>query len=170
MQPVIEELVLKQGKLIFAAASNSGGNGKRAYPAKEKGVFAIHATNADGSSPNNMNPPKDTSTHNFATLGSHIPSRWKGQDVLISGTSYATPIAAAIAANTLEFIRRSQVAGDENNMGSLYRYGGMRRLLEAMASEVGDYNYIRPWRDGMFDLEKHNVEAMKKKLQEIAIM
>jgi subtilisin family serine protease len=106
IKPVIERLHDK-GKLIFAAASNSGGNGRRAYPAKETGVFAIHATEEDGTSPKDLNAPRDSSADNFATLGCDISSYWKGEDVFITGTSFAAPVAASIAANGLAFVRRA---------------------------------------------------------------
>ncbi|KAK3361553.1 hypothetical protein B0T24DRAFT_684592 [Lasiosphaeria ovina] len=165
--PVIQRLVLR-GKLIFAAASNSGGNGRRAHPANEKGVFAIHATKEDGSSPINLNPPRDEARNNFATLGCRIPSRWKGKNVLITGTSFASPVAAAIAANTLDFVQRSP-SHLQSNPRYFFGYRGMNQLMGAMSSRIGDYDYVRPWKGDMFDVEKgstvipeHMHEAMQR--------
>lgn len=165
MQRVIDDIVTKKGKLIFAAASNSGGNGVRAYPATGRGVFAIHATKGNGSHPEeDMNPPAQGSgMDNFATLGCGIPSRWKGDDVLISGTSFATPIAAAIAANALEFARLAP-AHLQSSPGYFSSYRGMRHLLHMMSSKVGNYDYIRPWADGMFRSECR-IPEMQEKLQ-----
>jgi hypothetical protein len=167
MQPVIERIVAS-GKLIFAAASNSGGNGKRAYPARERGVFAIHATNDDGSSPTDLNPPRDEFMSNFATLGCRIPSRWDGRDIFITGTSFATPVAVAIAANALEFVQQAQDKF-RGNPRHFFVYKGMHRLLSCMSNRKGDYDYVRPWKDDMFDDERHDDEDMLKKLQEMSI-
>ncbi|KAI1478324.1 subtilisin-like protein [Daldinia eschscholtzii] len=45
--PVLQALIsnlVRQNKLIFASASNSGGNEERAFPAREPGAFAIHVS------------------------------------------------------------------------------------------------------------------------------
>lgn len=159
--PVIERLS-DQGKLIFAAASNSGGDGRRAYPAKEVGVFAIHATKAGGSSPENLNPPRDGAPDNFGTLGCSIPSRWNRNDVYITGTSFATPVAAAIAANVLSFVRR---APPSRQPQYFFGYTGMRRLLTHLSSQVDKHDYIRPWKDGMFNIEQNSIQRMQWMLQ-----
>lgn len=163
MRPIIDRLVNK-GKLIFAAASNSGTNGKRAYPAKQEGVFAIHALTEDGRSPGNMNPPPDKILDNFATLGYRIPSRWKGSDKLISGTSFSTSIAVAIAANLLEFIRQAPHV-HAANPHYFFSYNGMRHLLSRISglSASSNYQYIRPWMDGMFTKE-NGADKMQQEL------
>lgn len=165
MQKVIDDIVVKKGKLIFAAASNSGGNGTRAYPAREHGVFAIHATKGNGTSPEeDMNPPaQGGGMDNFATLGCGIPSRWKGENVLVSGTSFATPIAAAVAANVLEFTRLAPTTL-QSSPGYFSSYRGMRHLLHMMSSKVGNYDYIRPWAEGMFR-KGCSIPDMQEKLQ-----
>jgi len=161
LKPVLEQLN-DRGKLVFAAASNSGGDGRRTYPAKELGVFAIHATKVGGLSPENLNPPRDGAPDNFGTLGWRIPSRWDRKDVYITGTSFATPIAAAIAANLLSFVRRAPASRQP-----LYFFGytGMRRLLKRLSSEVDKHEYIRPWKDGMFNAEQSSIEEMQEMLR-----
>lgn len=162
------EKVVASGKLIFAAASNSGPQGRRAYPAKELGVFAVHATRDDGTSADHINPPRNETTDNFATLGYRIPSRWRGEDVLISGTSFATPMAVAIAANVLEFVRRAPQEYQRGNPRYFFSYGGMRKLLSQMASRRGDYDWVRPWKEGMFD-KCLGKDEMQRKLQEMSV-
>lgn len=168
MSPVIQRLVGK-GKLIFAAASNSGGNGRRAYPAKDMGVFAIHATNFRGTSPEGLNPPGADLGDNFATLGCQVPSRWDGKDVYITGTSFATPIAAAIAANILDFVRRAPPEFQSSNPQHFFNYGGMRRVFLRLSSRMGNYDYIRPWKEGMFD-DELTTEQMYRKLQQMSVI
>ncbi|TIC92604.1 Halolysin [Colletotrichum higginsianum] len=165
MQPVISRLVGRR-KLLFAAASNSGGNGRRAYPAKEMGVFAVHATDDEGHSQGDLNPPRDEARDNFSTLGRRIPSWWQGRDVYVTGTSFAAPVAAAVAANALEFVRRSSLPHTDQQY--FFGYSGMRRLFRHLSNRKGDYDYIRPWKDEMFDVEQNSPEAMEDKLRAMA--
>ncbi|KAK2772561.1 pfs domain-containing protein [Colletotrichum kahawae] len=170
MSPVIQRLV-RNGKLIFAAASNSGGNGRRAYPAKDTGVFAIHATNFEGTSPAGLNPPCVSADFgdNFATLGFQVPSYWNGTDVCITGTSFGTPVAAAIAANILDFVRRAPPEFQSSNPKYFFNFGGMRRVFLRLSSRMGNYDYIRPWNEGMFDSEL-TTEQMYRRLQQMSVI
>lgn len=168
VRPIIDHLV-KKNKLIFAAASNSGANGRRAFPARQEGVFAIHALRGDGSSPGNINPPPEPDKDNFATLGCGIPSWWKGREILITGTSYATPIAVAIAANLLEFIQ----AADEEYQPDprhFWTYSEMRQLLSQLAGVSGSSNYtpIQPWKDGMFGPDS-DIDEMQKLFRNLRV-
>ncbi|KAJ5770966.1 Peptidase S8/S53 subtilisin/kexin/sedolisin [Penicillium nucicola] len=97
--------------LIFAAASNSGANLDRAFPARDENVICIHSTDANGNrSP--FSPTALADTLNFATVGEHVESCWPMhlcEDASgikhRSGTSYATPIAVSIAAFLLQYTR-----------------------------------------------------------------
>lgn len=108
--------------LLFAAASNSGGQLGRAYPAREANVICVHSTDARGNrspfSPTAL--PQDV---NLATVGEAVTAAWPmhlcGSDdhseageeddgiysTVKSGTSYATPIMAGIAAFLLLYAR-----------------------------------------------------------------
>lgn len=101
--------------LLFAAASNSGGRLSRAYPASSSEVICVHSTDALGNA-STFSPTAQPSTLNFATIGESIESAWptflcndkstppkyvKSR----SGTSYATPIMAGIAAFLLQYAR-----------------------------------------------------------------
>ncbi|KAK4063328.1 uncharacterized protein Triagg1_9479 [Trichoderma aggressivum f. europaeum] len=99
--------------LLFAAASNSGGKLGRAYPARDQNVIAIHATDTYG----NRSPFSPTAlSHdiNLATVGEAIESAWpvylldnSSSKALRckSGTSFATAIAAGIAAFLLLYAK-----------------------------------------------------------------
>ncbi|KAL7954001.1 peptidase S8/S53 domain-containing protein [Trichoderma compactum] len=97
-------------KLVFAAAGNRGPCAVRAFPARKEGVIAVDAS--DGSGEWVKLNPNSKSKLNLSTLGENIKIRCpdsanpgKMKDVYISGSSFATPIAAGIAANVLEFAR-----------------------------------------------------------------
>lgn len=81
---------------------------------------------------------------------------------MVSGTSFATAIAAAIAANALEFIRRAPTDSDDT-YATFSKYSGMRSLFKEMAGEKMAWEYVRLWKEGMF-LKSHDWDA--EKLQE----
>lgn len=161
------DVLIDKKKLIFAAASNSGANGSRSWPGSHNGIFCIHATDEQSKSLE-MNPiagPQD----NFATLGDKIHSQWAGEDVCISGTSFATPMAAAIAANVVEYVRCHFSDADPE---MFLHYGTMRRFFREHMCENGEgicqYHYLKPWREGLWE-ENADEEALIRKLKRIAI-
>ncbi|KAI1658708.1 pfs domain-containing protein [Daldinia decipiens] len=100
--------------LLFAAASNSGGQRGRAYPAREQNVICINSTDANGNR-SGFSPTAVPDDINLATVGEAVESAWPVHlcdDVsnpscikYKSGTSYSTPIAAGIAAFLLQYAR-----------------------------------------------------------------
>jgi len=135
-------LALERKKIVFAAAANEGGLEPRAYPASLPGVICIHASDGYGT-PAEFNPTPE-SGDNFSTVGIAIDSAWKGKPVLRSGTSFATPVAAGIAANILEFAR-THLTREDDNAQFLYSYRGMRHILLAMSPERSNYNFMSFW-------------------------
>ncbi|RAH47145.1 S8/S53 family peptidase [Aspergillus brunneoviolaceus CBS 621.78] len=97
--------------LLFAAASNSGANLDRAYPARDENVICINSTDANGNrSP--FSPTALADTLNLATVGEAVESAWpvrlcESPSGLKhkSGTSFATPIAVSIAGFLLQYTR-----------------------------------------------------------------
>lgn len=156
---MIDDLV-KNKKLIFGAASNNGGNGSRTWPANHLGVFCIHATNERGMPSLHMNPIAMSGQDNFATLGENIESFWAGQSRCISGTSFATPVAAAIAANVLHFARTHL---DKEEADQFMRYGVMRNLMRNRMTDNGGsdgvYHYIKPWAHGLWSQDATDGEV-----------
>ncbi|KAK8116357.1 hypothetical protein PG984_012859 [Apiospora sp. TS-2023a] len=133
----------KDNITIFAAASNSGGNKPRAYPSnRERGVICVHASDGLGND-GRISPTPLPDTDNFSTLGISVSSKWKGDDVLKSGTSFATPIAAALAADMLEFARH-KCELDKEEYERLCEYGGICQILRLMAGKRQGYHYITP--------------------------
>lgn len=138
--------------LLFAAASNDGANKSipRAWPAREDTkVFCIHATDSHGY-PWKRNPPSELGTFNFATFGEDVLTTGK-QDKLVgkTGTSMATPIAAATAALLIDFSRLPRMKGKKlDHMNKVASFQGMKRLLLASSEKTGqdNFRYIKPWR------------------------
>ncbi|KAI0101217.1 pfs domain-containing protein [Daldinia grandis] len=100
--------------LLFAAASNSGGQRGRAYPARDQNVICINSTDANGNR-SGFSPTAVPDDINLATVGEAVESAWPVHlcdDVsnpscikYKSGTSYATPIAVGVAAFILQYAR-----------------------------------------------------------------
>ena len=139
--------------LLFAAASNGGGNKKRAYPARFEGVFCINSCDGEGNK-SRFNPNTIKDEKNFSILGEHVESAWPadlgtGNTSRRSGTSYATPIAAGLAASVIEFLGQNLKIPDAARkveiMEDLQTYYGMKKVLSLMAHERDGYDYLCPW-------------------------
>lgn len=135
--------------LVFAAASNDGNNQDPpiAYPAREEGVFAIGSTDSFGM-PSPFSPPPQHNDSNFATLGEGVNSAWPkrlgGPMRIMSGTSVACPIGAALAALILDYAREQPKIKDPSLFS---QYGCMRLALSKMAGKSKlDYKYLAPWK------------------------
>lgn len=134
----------KADKLIFAAASNEGGNKRRSRLGRSPSVICVHACDGKGNK-GGMSPSPLRRKENFATLGVAVKSRWKGKTVYKSGTSFATPMAAAIAANVLEFANfKCNLSIKHRKL--LYSRSGMAKLFEAISEERDGYDYVQPGR------------------------
>lgn len=149
---LIEEAIdyaQSKGVLLFAAASNSGANQRRTFPARHDNVICIHSTAADGV-PSRFNPPPDCND-NFATIGEAVESAWPSElcdkevnDCCVawkSGTSYATPIAAGIAAFLLQYAAENL---DEADVRLLKRPRGLRAVFREISLGSQGYDYVAP--------------------------
>lgn len=101
-----------KGVLMFAAASNSGAHGLPvpgpAFPARHSNVFCIHAGDGNGIS-TRCNPPPRDNHFNFLALGEAVESAWPKAlcenpwKKRKSGTSFAAPLVAGLAASFILF-------------------------------------------------------------------
>jgi subtilisin family serine protease len=133
------------GVIMFAAASNYGGNTGRAFPARLEHVLCVHASDGNGTT-SGMDPSPKMGRDNFSTLGVAIPSVTEN-GVYLSGTSYSTPVAAGIAANILRFVQHLTDTGElaEEYRKEAFRRIGMKNILLAMSNSRDGYHYIAPW-------------------------
>ncbi|KAK4224121.1 hypothetical protein QBC38DRAFT_26708 [Podospora fimiseda] len=109
IEKAIHRAVNKQ-KIVFAAASNEGGNRTRTFPATHPRVICIHSADGYGN-PSKFNPTAIQYRHNFCALGEHIEAACPranednfGGVTRESGTSFATPVAVAIATFLIGFV------------------------------------------------------------------
>lgn len=131
-------------RIIFAAASNGGLNEPRSFPATCRNAICVHASDGQGND-GRINPAVETD-ENFMTLGVAIELVEDGKLVYKSGTSFATPIAAGIAASILGIAQRTAKLSDSVKR-DLKRCDGMRTMFRIMSqhnSAVG-YRYVAPW-------------------------
>ncbi|KAH6997701.1 peptidase S8/S53 domain-containing protein [Ilyonectria sp. MPI-CAGE-AT-0026] len=135
------ERAFKADKLMFAAASNEGGNKGRSRPGRNPNVICIHACDGKGNK-GDMSPNPMKKKDNFTALGVAVKSRWKKITVYKSGTSFATPVAAAIAANVLEFANFKCELLERKQL--LYKRDGMLEVFRAMSTERDNYDYVQP--------------------------
>ncbi|PIA94565.1 hypothetical protein CB0940_08963 [Cercospora beticola] len=143
--------------LVFAAASNFGGNDEVQWPACHDRVICIHAADGIGNK-YSRNVRMENSHKEFATLGCEVQALVRpGVRGTKSGTSVATPVAAGIASLLLDdvllnqadyLLRFPESTSDEYSMRvhELRRCKGMSNALQKMAIPRDGYNYLRPWK------------------------
>ncbi|KAJ9133325.1 hypothetical protein NKR23_g10837 [Pleurostoma richardsiae] len=134
------------GIILFAAASNYGGNKYRSFPASDSKVICMHVTDGEGV-PDGMNPSPLDHRDNFSTLGAGIESNWNGKTVCLAGTSFSTPVAVGIAANTLAFVKGQVIDGrlNESDGRVAHTCDGMRKIFLGMSQRRHGYDYVVPW-------------------------
>jgi hypothetical protein len=142
--------------LLFAAASNCGGNDEIAWPAKSDKVICVHATDGYGKS-TRFTPNALSNADNFAVLGSAVKSYWPEaltgeglSEMRMSGTSCAAPIAAGIAAVIMEFVCRKSRVNTEFANETRFKRLGERQVMSYILRKMvprrnAGYDYIVPW-------------------------
>lgn len=139
----------KAGLKLFAAAGNDGQNvSSVAFPANAPEVFAIFASNGRGDWAGSINPPSG-SLPRWNTLGRGVPFKAGGKTTYMSGTSYATPLAAGLIASTLHYLRdyrhRSTTSAERRlDLARFEEYHGVETILRLTSDESA--KYIAPWK------------------------
>ncbi|KAI1453627.1 subtilase [Annulohypoxylon moriforme] len=106
--------------LFFAATRNDGAHKRMAWPAKDRSVIGISSTDGYGDV-SSFNPFEGNSDPILYAFGEGVPVKVaapKNPDgqvtKYVSGTSYATPVAVALAANLLGCVRMMATSSPEN--------------------------------------------------------
>lgn len=172
------EHAIKNGVHIFAAAANGGANKGRSYPATHPGVFCIYPTDALGNRLD-FSPTPLTQGFNFATVGEAVCSTWPielpqpeanqgggGPSTAVrSGTSFATPIAACLAAFVLRF---AKIHLEPKYLRNLKTHAVMEKVLGSIAEKRDDIHYLMllPGVKFLFGREKKH-EKIREDMKEI---
>ncbi|OCL14569.1 subtilisin-like protein [Glonium stellatum] len=162
-QPEIEKQLKRADNhniLVFAAASNDGASKpiNIAWPARATNVMCVNSATGEGNN-SGFNPPMDPKKWNFAMLGEEVNSTWplqlikeaereeNGGTKRKSGTSFATPIAAATAALVLEFARQPPLSNNPKVAEYLKKFSGMQEVFMLMSErKEGKFYYVYPWK------------------------
>lgn len=139
---------------MFAAASNHGARSTLTFPASSPYVIAVHSVNTYGSM-SHFSPTASLHSTCLATVGEGVKSAllrdfYHDQDSLSrsmavrSGTSYSTPIMAAIAGFLLLYVRTKlpELARHFHYLA----HGGMEKLLMRIARKGSEHSF----RDGYY--------------------
>ena len=158
--------------LMFAAASNSGANLLRAYPARHAEVICVHSTDSKGN--RSKFSPTAEEGDNFATIGEFVLSTWPEslRDAAMgyqgmsykSGTSFSTPIAACVGAFLLKYAR---INLPSDKAKKLKKGTSMRAMLRRIAEKKEgvhkrdgyDYVELSLHSDNLFGKDKDYVKS-----------
>jgi hypothetical protein len=130
-----------KSKIFFAAAANHGSHGPRTFPANHDDVICIHASNGKGKD-GGISPDPEPRDDNFMTLGMALDFGGKRK----SGTSYAAPMAAAMAAHIVH-TAENLLDLPQTAINRLRTGRGMREMFRLMSGPgySGGYQFVAPW-------------------------
>ncbi|KAI1739866.1 subtilase [Xylaria scruposa] len=133
----------KKSPLFFAATRNDGAHKLMAWPAKSRSVIGISSTDGSGEA-SSFNPSDKGADPVLYAFGEGVPvdvadPANPGKLVIrhVSGTSYATPVAVALAANLLGCVRMVLATSEQEEQTNynhilveLQRLDGMLAVLK----------------------------------------
>lgn len=140
--------------VVFAATSNQGAHDPIAWPAKDSELaIGIHSSIDSGRRPSDFTAIAELD-HNFMVVGENILSQWPtskgGGFRLCTGTSFASPVAAAVGALVLAFAfqklcsrHREKANGKIRPLEELRTNSGMRKVLLKISTKTENYLWIR---------------------------
>lgn len=135
-----------QKDVIMLAANQSHG---RNFPASLSQVLSISSVDGYGMS-STFNSTLEEDENSFSILGEAIGLSWAGDlnaggRSRKSGASFATAIAAGVAASVIQFGRQTLPAGSPE-LSTISSLDGMRLLFSSMSSSRERSRYIVPWK------------------------
>lgn len=164
-EKIRQKVVNAHNKIFFAAAGNRGCNNPRSFPGAFSQVICVHASNGYGKD-GGISPNAKSTDDNFMTLGMNIvfgaPTNTR------SGTSFATPIAAGIAANILQIANTMGLSPDHSSL--LRTGGGMQTMFRCMSyRDAENYRFVAPWTKLWppgWHLHDERIAAIRKEIKE----
>jgi len=170
LRSALQDIHTSNKVIILAAAHNDGGNEAVMWPASERTcVICVNSADGDGN-PSSFNPTQQSPR--FCTLGEGLELRLTGGQMeraksdaqdpskvaktrIESGTSFATPVAAALVAMILQFVD-SEVDGSDLSEKQKQRLKKVRtrqgilrifqeRCVDQSHATRNGYHYIAPW-------------------------
>ncbi|KAF4944627.1 hypothetical protein FGADI_12565 [Fusarium gaditjirri] len=128
-------------KIFLAAAANHGSHAPRTFPANHDSVICIHASDGNGKD-GGISPEPESTDDNFMILGMALKLGGGRK----SGTSYAAPMAASVAAQIIyaadNLLGLTDTARDRLRTGR-----GMREMFRLMSRRncTAGYRFFAPW-------------------------
>lgn len=134
--------------LFFSAAGNEGANLQKVmFPARHDLVIPVYGTDDKGAFLEGLNPRmKPDGPAIFGTLAKDVPcsSHVEGKEVHMTGTSFATGIAAGLAGTLLQYVQLLE----ERKQGNQHRLRdqlstrlGMIAMFQNIAEQPPDRRY-----------------------------
>jgi hypothetical protein len=165
---------LHREKILFSAASNDGGNMTRAYPASQDGVICVHSADGLGNA-SLFNPSALRNADNFCVVGENIDAAWPsatpdelGGSKRMTGASFATPVAVAVAAFMIGFVGR-RIPEHVDWGVPLKSPEGVKAIFEVLSERRnGHYDLVNPVRvfgSGTETEKQHMLWRIRSKLE-----
>jgi hypothetical protein len=158
-EAIMKALIARRNAvLFFAAAANYGLNSEELFPARDRCVISIRATNAQGQF-QDFNPPVNPGeTLALGTLGLDVPSEGLGDtdEVCRTGTSVATVIAVGLAAIMLGYVEKNAARPNYHDIRHKVRHqAGMLAVFRALGQPAPNREelYVAPWALGELNEE-----------------
>lgn len=142
--------------LVFAAMSNGSYYESAAWPASElKLCIGIHSCTPGGHMSSDFTPQPVNLNPNLIVVGEKILVHWltsKGGGFRFAqGTSFATPVAVAMGALILTFVRQKRCASNRKlvppdvNLDNLGKPWGMASVLTKISYTIkSEYSSVKP--------------------------
>ncbi|MCJ1360014.1 MAG: hypothetical protein MMC33_010017 [Icmadophila ericetorum] len=149
IETAINKAIDNNGILSFAAASNEGAKTSGpAFPARLPRAFYITSTSGKGALSDFNTPGAQGSEFNHSIVGEAVKSCWPGDpgqpdgERRQTGTSIATPMAAAIASLLLTFATDQLL---EDYVKAMKKPKGMCHVFDLLNTKDSHKGYLVPW-------------------------